>query len=62
MAVFTFTSEASGSLRKIFAVGAEILERKIAAKLYESVGLQFVEKAGYDLAQYVKEAQLKRAT
>ena len=50
------------SLRKIFVAGEEMLERKIADKLYESVGLQFVEKAGYDLAQYVKEAQLKRAT
>lgn len=50
------------SLRKLFAAGAETLERRIAAKLYESVGLQFVEKAGYDLAQYVKEAQMKRVT
>lgn len=54
--------EYTKSLRKIFTAGAEVLERRMAAKLYEMLGLQFVEKAGYDLAQYVKEAQMKRVT
>ena len=51
----------SRSLGRIFPKGGEILERKIAARLYEKLGLQFEEKVGYDLARYVLEAQTKRA-
>lgn len=49
------------SLRKLFSVGGEVLETKIAANFYAKLGLQFVEKAGYDLARYVQEASTKRA-
>ena len=55
-------AEFTNSLRKILTVGEDLIEKKIAAKLYENVGLQFVEKPGYDLAKYVQEAQAKQAT
>jgi hypothetical protein len=51
----------TASLRKILLTGEEAVEKKIAAKLYEKLGLPFVEKPGYDLARYVEEAQKTRA-
>ncbi len=56
----TNITEYSRSLRKIFLDGGKLLETRIAVKLYEKLGLQFTEKPGYGLVQYVQEAQTKR--
>ena len=47
------------ALRRIFRDGSEVMEKKIAAKFCVSIGVDFVEKQGYDLAKYVREAQAK---
>ena len=47
------------ALRRIFKVGSDVIEKRIAAKFCGSIGVEFVEKPGYDLAQYIREAQSK---
>lgn len=50
------------SIRKLFGPGAEVLEKKIAGKLYSNLGLKFVEEEGRTLADYVGDARQKKVS
>ncbi len=45
------------SLEKIFGVGGRTIGKVIAKKLFSRLGLEFSEKFGYQIQDYVKEAK-----
>lgn len=57
-------TEFSKALEKIFGPGASYLERLIAKRLYEKLGLEFEEGENWDFLEYVdnvkKHLRLKR--
>ncbi len=46
-------------LKGTFGVGGRVIKRIIVKRLYSKVGLQFVEKANYTCADYVRAARTK---
>jgi hypothetical protein len=44
------------ALRKIFGVGAEVIERSVVKKLYPKLGIDYIEKKNYGFANYISEA------
>jgi len=47
------------ALHEIFGVGGAVLERLIARRLYAKLQLDYKERQGYGLVQYVEEAKAK---
>jgi len=43
------------ALRKIFGVGAEVIERSVVKKLYSKLGIDFAEKKNYGFVDYVSD-------
>lgn len=44
-------------VRKIFGVGAEVIERSIVKSLYRKLGLKYEEKEGYGFLAYLSDAK-----
>jgi len=44
-------------IRKIFGVGAEVIERSIVMSLYRKLGLKYKEKEGYGFLAYLNDAK-----
>lgn len=44
------------ALRKIFGVGADVIERSVVKKLYSKLEIDFIEKKNYGFANYINDA------
>ena len=44
-------------IRKIFGVGAEVIERSIVKSLYRKLGLKYEEKESYGFLAYLNDAK-----
>jgi len=46
-------------LRKIFGVGAEVIEKSIIKSLYQKLGIEYSEKEDFNFLRYWNEAKQK---
>ncbi|NWG10829.1 hypothetical protein HXY33_03635 [Candidatus Bathyarchaeota archaeon] len=44
-------------LRKIFGVGAAVIEKATVKSLYEKLGIKYEEKKNHDFMTYIRDAQ-----
>jgi len=44
------------ALRKIFGVGADVIERSVLKKLYSKLEIDFIENKNYGFANYINDA------
>ncbi|MDH7477812.1 MAG: hypothetical protein QHH17_05470 [Candidatus Bathyarchaeota archaeon] len=49
--------EFADGLRKIFGLGAAVIEKAIIKSLYNKIGMKHEEKKGYSFLAYIKEAE-----
>ena len=49
--------EFADGLRKIFGLGAAVIEKAIIKSLYGKIGMKHEEKKGYSFLAYVKDAE-----
>jgi hypothetical protein len=44
------------ALRKIFGVGADVIERSVVKRLYSKLEIDFIENKNYGFANYINDA------
>ncbi|MGB9756312.1 MAG: hypothetical protein ACPLVJ_00820 [Candidatus Bathyarchaeales archaeon] len=49
--------EFADGLRKIFGLGAAVIEKAIIKSLYNKIGMKHEEKKGYSFLAYIKDAE-----